>query len=145
MKYLFLTLIVLLPGCWQSRQTDDTTVTRHNSYSVSGTMTVPFNGTAMAMPVDLVVNHTGHEESTTESDRKSGLDPQALGQAITSAVRAGVAGLTSGSGGGLMSILGGLAPTGAVSGIGLYLAMQKRKELQMKSEYYKTDKPSVGV
>jgi len=113
---------IMLAGCTRSRETAARSWTE--SGTIRGTISVPTPDGILALPIDLAANRRGEE--TSESERKTQVDTDAIAQAVGTAIRASMSGL---GGGGLpwAQILGGLGAAATTAGVG-YLAMEERRK-----------------
>ena len=91
--------VLLLAGCWRSQEERESVTVERERHQVRGTVA--------GQPVDVAVQSTRETETTEQADTRSGVDAEAIGQAVAAAVGSA---LDSGSGG-LLSGLGSLLAT----------------------------------
>lgn len=120
--------LIAFAGCTKTETRESVATDKRDRITLSGTITVPTAEGAKPVPVALTLDRQGTEDSRKESESRSGIDGQALGQQIATAIMAAMA-ASSGGGPSLLTMLGatGSALTVATTG---WLALKKHEQIR---------------
>jgi hypothetical protein len=131
--------LVACSGCTKSETREAVATDKRDRITLNGTITVPTADGAKPVPVALTLDRQGTEDSRKETETRSGIDGQALGQQISTAIVSAMA-AASGGGPSPLAMLGaaGSALTVATTG---WLALKKHEQVR-NSRRGKNDPPA---
>ena len=120
--------LVSCSGCTKTETRETVATDKRDRITLSGTITVPTADGAKPVPVALTLDRQGSEDSRKEGESRSGIDGQALGQQISTAI---ISAMSAANGGGpsVLSMLGAVGSAATVATTG-WLALKKHEQVR---------------